>query len=117
VNVSETVEILLRPFIAWTVLAGVLGQFAKTQLWTRGRAETASRARWFWRWARKTMPLHPVVAGVFLGLAWPGSIEGSYRGGTLAGAVYFAVAGAVSVWSYEAIKGLARRYGVDVSGE
>lgn len=100
---------VMRPFVGWALLATLIGQFMKAWVWTRERAEKCS-PRWLWAWARRTMPFHPVAAGLGIGLLWPGPIEGTYTGGTLSGALYFAVAGMVSVWTFEFLKGLAKKY-------
>lgn len=113
-TLNELIGILLRPVVAWCLLAMVVGQILKTQLWTRERAYRRGRWQWWWWWGRKTMALHPALAGVVIGIVWPGTIEDGYRGGTLLGAVYFAAGGMGSVWAFEALRGLAKRKGVDI---
>lgn len=109
-------DFLLRPCVVWIVLSNLIGQFVKTLVFTKDRAMAPGRWRRFWRFMRRTLPLHPAVAGFLLGLLWPGTIEGSYAGGTLPGALYFAVSGAVSVWAFEVGKGLLRKYeGIEIS--
>ena len=119
-TVNAVLEILLRPFVAWIILAAIVGQVVKTQIMTRKRAHTKGKFQWFWWWGRKTLPLHPVVIGIVIGLAWPGTIEAGYEGGTIQAALYFGLAGGLSVWAFEVLKGLAKKKGIvlgDLPGE
>jgi len=108
---NEIVAFFLRPFVAWAITASIVGQVMKTQVFTRDRAkDTGSKLHLFWKWARKTLPLHPVAVGAAIGLVWPGTIEDGYQGGTIAGVLYFAIAGALSVWTFETLKGVLKKY-------
>jgi hypothetical protein len=110
---NEIVNFLLRPAVAWCVLAGLLGELFKLHIFTHARATSPWRLRSVFAFARVTLPAQPAIAGVFLGLAWPGEIEPGTMGGTLPGAVYFAVSGALSVWGFEVLSRVAqKRYGV-----
>ena len=105
---------LLRPFVAWMILASIIGQVVKTQVFTRKRAFAKGRLQSFWWWGRKTMALHAAAAGAVIGLLWPGTIEAGYEGGTVQGVLYFATAGGLSVWLFEVAKGLAKKKGIDL---
>jgi len=110
-TLTEAFGTLTRhPGLVWMVLAMICGQFFKTLVFTRERAETPGKLRWFWLAARKTLPWHPVAVGVLIGLFWPGTVEDHYAGGSLAAVVYFAAFGGLSVWAFEALKGVAKRY-------
>lgn len=111
--IDSILGLLLRPFVAWTLLASIIGQVVKTQVFTRARAHWAgSRIQWFWWWGRKTMPLHPMAIGMVIGWMWPGEVEPGYIGGTVQAALYFGLAGGLSVWAFEVLKGLAKKRGV-----
>lgn len=112
-TLNSILEFILRPFVGWLILASIVGQVMKTLVFTR---ERACAGKGFWYWGRKTLPLHPVFLGVIIGLVWPGEIDGPrWVGGTLKGVGYFALAGACSVWGYEVVKTLLKKYeGIDL---
>ena len=97
------------PFVAAVFVFMLMGQVAKTAVWTRERARQKGWAQPFWWWGYKTLPLHPVAAGAALGLFWRDP-EPEVSG--VAAMVYFAFAGAMSVWAYQILKGVAKRKGV-----
>jgi hypothetical protein len=100
------------PFVAWLVLAMVFGQVMKSSVWTKERA--TQKGRWqplFW-WMYRTLPLHPMLSGALVGLAWPNPIE--TIDSRIASAIYFALAGACSVFAYEVIKSFAKKQGIDL---
>lgn len=100
------------PFMAWALVAMMIGQVMKSTVWTRQRAHTKGKLQWLFWWAYKTLPLHPMVGGCLLGLAWQDP-EG--RGWPWsASMIYFAAAGAMSVWLYQILKGLAKKKGIDL---
>jgi hypothetical protein len=76
-------------FVAVAILLGAIGSIMK-QLVTKKMAETSKAACWF----RRTMPIHPVIAGAALGLSSLLPVT------SLASPVYYALAGAVSAWAY-----------------
>jgi hypothetical protein len=84
------------PFVAAALIFGYAGVAAK-KVFT---PELAEKASWAW-WFRATMPLHPVLAGIAIGLldVMPTSLGASGRAG---GALYFGAAGATSSWIYSA---------------
>ena len=100
------------PFVAWAIIASVIGQVMKTSVWTRKRAHTKGRFQWFWWWGCKTLPLHPIASGVLLGLVWANPEVGDPAWVWPTASVYFATAGALSISLYEVVKGLARKRGV-----
>jgi len=112
-TINAVIETLLRPFVAWILLAAIIGQVVKTQVFTRTRAHNPKiKARWFWWWGRKTLALQPALTGVAIGVLWPGTVEAGYEGGTIQAALYFGLAGGLSVWGFEVLKGLAKKKGI-----
>lgn len=100
------------PFVAWLILAMVVGQVMKNSVWTKERA--LRKDKWqplFW-WMYRTLPLHPMVSGAVVGMLWPNPSE--HVDSKIASAIYFAVAGACSVFSYEVIKSFAKKQGIDL---
>lgn len=96
------------PFLCWMLVAMVCGQVAVRNVFTKARAVQGA----FWAWGRRTLPLHPVFAGVALGLIWRDPEGG---GMSLPGsACYFAAAGALSIWLFEAIARFAKARGVEI---
>ena len=100
------------PFVAIVTIAMLLGEVFKRALWTRERTESG-KPRWFWWWARKTMPLHPVLFGVVVGLFWTDPEDRGWD--RIPSVAYFAFAGALSVWAFEVIRRIAKRKGVSIS--
>ena len=100
------------PFFGAMVMFMIVGQFMTKQVFTK-TAHYDKKPVWFWWWGRKTLPLHPIVAGLGLGFLWnnpePGSVEGA------ASMAYFATSGALSIWLYEMLKGIAKSRGIDLS--
>jgi hypothetical protein len=102
------------PFFSVAIVLMLVGQVMKSSVWTRKRAHTKGKMQWMWWWMYKTMPIHPVVAGTGIGLLWHNP-EGADPGWPLiAGVMYFALAGTISVWLYQILKGLAKKRGVDL---
>lgn len=99
-------------FFATTLLFMVMGQVSKTSIFPKNGWLTR-KPIWFFWWGRKTLPLHPILGGFLLGLMWHHPEPGI---NTIPAAMtYFAVAGALSVWAYEFLKGLAKKQGIDLS--
>ena len=129
----EWLEVAVKPhwpFIMASVVFMVIGQVMTGSIFTRerayaqfkdqlpknvsylpGRSRVKLKYRKAWWWAYKTLPLHPVASGALLGLVIqapePG-IDGA------SASLYFAGAGAVSVFLYQVIKGLAKRQDIDL---
>lgn len=107
--------ITAHPGAVFTVLCMISGQFMKTIVFTPARAASKGRFGWFWLWGRKTLAWHPAAVGFVLGWIWEGTLEEHYEGGTWGAAIYFAMFGGLSVWAFEAAKGLAKKYaGIDL---
>ncbi len=100
------------PFMAWAIIAAVIGQVMKTSIWTRKRAHKKGKVQWLWWWGYKTLPIHPIVAGFLLGLIWLNPETADPGWAWPAASVYFATAGALSVSLYQVVKGLAKKKGV-----
>jgi hypothetical protein len=129
----EWIELAVKPhwpFIMASLVFMIVGQVMKGSVFTRARAyaqyldqlpkyasylpgqpRVRRKYRKMWWWAYKTLPLHPVVTGILLGLVIrepePG-ISG------YAASLYFAGAGTLSVFLYEVIKGLAKRQDIEL---
>ncbi len=117
------------PFMVAAVVFMVIGQVMKRSVFTRPRAyavfvdelpyevshlpgmpRVKRKAKSFWWWSYKTMPLHPVMTGAVLGFfvtAEPGMTPGQ-------SALYFAGAGAISVFLYQTAKGLLKRKDIEL---
>lgn len=113
---GETITFLLShwPFIAFAVICVGLAQAEKGLFLTKKRIEGGNKltASWLW-WARKTLPLHPAIWGVIVGLV-PG-MPASEMVTTVAGkCLYFAGAGAASTWLFAIAKGIAKQRGFNL---
>ena len=100
------------PFVAAMVVFMIIGRVATKSVFTKD-AHKKRLPVWFWWWGRKTLPLHPIVAGMFLGLLWGNPEAGVDTTAECMG--YFALAGGISVWAYEFLKGIAKKEGIDLS--
>lgn len=99
------------PFITALVIFMLVGQVVKTSVFTK-TAYTTKKPSWLFWWGRKTLTLHPIVGGVLTGLLWRNPEP---RVDSLVESMgYFALSGALSVWAYELIKGLAKKRGIDL---
>jgi hypothetical protein len=118
------------PFLMAMVAFMVVGQVMKGAIFTRerayaqfvdqlprqlsympGRERKLRKFRKMWWWAYKTMPLHPMAAGILLGMCIPEPEPGIV--GPEA-SLYFATAGACSVFLYQVIKGFAKRRNIEL---
>jgi len=117
---EELLGIFLRPFVAWVIIAWVLGQLVKTYVFTVKRAVTPGKLRkWFWKPMRRSMVIHPAVIGIGIGWFWQGKIdtvmETDYVGGALSGVAYFVVAGIVATWGYRVVREwVKKKYDVEL---
>lgn len=92
------------PAFAWAVCGMIIGQVMKTSVFTREQAYKVRKLQPFWWWMRKTLPLHPMIAGLFVGLLW---VDPEGRGWSYAPSMgYFFFAGGGSVVIYQVLKGL-----------
>lgn len=109
-------DILLQHwgFFAFAALAAVVMQVLKNTLWATSQVKLAGKWGWVFWWGRKTLPLHPVVLGFFVGLM-PGMPHGSLEGASpWPVALYYALAGLTSTWLFNVIKGIAKQKGIDL---
>jgi len=97
------------PWFAALASYMLVGQVAKTAVFTKDRAAT-HRA---WQWGRRTLALHPLVAGLVTGLIWH-TPEASVSGWP-ASSAYFALAGCCSVFAYEVLKGVGKKHGYEIT--
>jgi hypothetical protein len=99
-------------FVASAAVFMLVGFVANKRIFTEAQAKVKRKSQWIWWWGRKTLPLHPVLAGIVLGFLWklpePGVDTLVERCG------YFAFAGVASVFLYEVIKHIAKKRGVEL---
>jgi len=99
------------PFFSALIFFMVTGQVMVKSVFTKN-AHLENKPVWFWWWGRKTLPLHPIVLGILLGIIWkepePDIVRLIPRMG------YFATAGGLSVWGYELLKGIAKKKGINL---
>jgi hypothetical protein len=101
------------PFWTASVVFALVGHFTQQSVFTRPRAYTKRGWQPFWWWGRESLPLHPVAVGILLGKLWHDP-EG--RGwSSAASCAYFALAGAVSLVLWVAIKGVAKKKGLELT--
>jgi hypothetical protein len=100
------------PFVCAMLIFMIIGQVVKTSVFPKDGWKTHKPVWLFW-WGRKTLPLHPIVAGMLMGLVWHSPEAGVTTTAACVG--YFAMAGAISVWAYEFLKGLAKKEGIDLN--
>lgn len=99
------------PFFAAMIILMITGQVVKTNIFTKDAYKT-KKPLWLYYWGRKTLALHPILAGMILGTIWKNPEAGVKTVPACMG--YFAMAGAFSVWAYELLKGLAHKEGIDI---
>ena len=100
------------PFMAFALIVAVTVQVLKATVWTMRRAEKGKARGFFW-WGRKTLPLHPVAVGCLVALI-PG-IPASEGVATLAAKMlYYAASGLTATWIFAVIKSLAKRRGINI---
>jgi hypothetical protein len=100
------------PFLAALVVFMIIGQAVKTGIFTKAQAAKHRKCHWFWWWAYKTLPLHPIVTGLLTGLVWSNPEPGISGIGAM---FYFAGAGACSVCAFQILKDLLKKRGVDLT--
>jgi hypothetical protein len=100
------------PFFAFAVVAMLFNQVIKSSVFTKKRAHEKGRVQWLFWWGWKTLPLHPVTVGFITGSIWRNP-EGT-EWPLIASMFYFALAGTLSVWLYQIIKGIAKKKGYDL---
>lgn len=103
------------PLLVFAAAASLVSQVFKAAVWTQKRAEGKGKSRHFFWWGRKTLPLHPVIAGALFGLI-PGLPVSPGVPDTMGShALYYAGAGLLSTWVFNVIKGIAKKRGIDLS--
>lgn len=104
------------PFWSAVLIFTVIGQFTTLNLFTRERAYATWEKTWqvwFWWWGRETLMLHPLLAGLVLGLLWQDPEGAGWR--AVGSMMYFATAGAVSLFLWAAIKSFAKKRGLKLT--
>lgn len=101
------------PFWAVALILTVIVYFESKRLFIRSRAYAVTRFQSFWWWGRESLVLHPLAAGIGIGFLWPDP-EGR-KWPQVASCMYFAVAGAVSLVLWIAIKSYAKKKGLDLT--
>ena len=99
------------PFVAAMVIFMIIGEVTTKNIFTRNAHKT-NKPVWFFWWGRKTLALHPIVAGMVLGSVWRNPEAGVDT--LVESMAYFAMAGGFSVWAYEFLKGMAKKEGIDI---
>lgn len=103
------------PFLVFSLTAAIVVQIFKASVWTAKRGEgKGAKAGFFW-WARKTLALHPVVAGALFGLIPGLPVSPDVPDTMAAHALYFAGAGLAATWIFDLVKGVAKKKGVDLA--
>lgn len=107
------------PFVAAALIFASIGQFMKATVFTTDNILKYKALRpWFgellW-WGCKSLPLHPVLAGVALSFV-PGIPAPEMLKTQAATTLYFAAAGLASTWAFAVVKGLAKKNDFDLEG-
>lgn len=111
------------PFFLAAALFWLIGHFMETSVFTRARAHKNRGGGWkakltsgFWWWMRESMELHPILAGVVLGLIWrnPENMDPAPSWQFDVG--YFIGAGIVSLAGWLVLTKLAQKAGINLSG-
>lgn len=94
------------PFFAVALILGALGVSTKRMV----TKELALRSKVAW-WFRATLPIHPVLAGIVIGLSnvLPASLGIDGSGGK---AAYFGVSGVFSSWIWNAVQHYLEKRGL-----
>lgn len=99
------------PLLAVTLILAIVGKVLARSVFTKDAC--AGKPGSFYCWGYRTLSLQPIVVGALLGLVWRQPVPGVE---TLAESIgCFALCGAVSVWAYQVLKGLAKKQGIDIS--
>ena len=106
---SEHIYSLVHwPFLVMVGVFWVIGHFMEKSVFTKWRSEH-QKPGWLWWWGRESMELHPVLAGVVVGLIW--SDPESAGWGWQASAGYFAGAGFLSLFFWKILHLVFKRFG------
>lgn len=96
-TITQILDLLVKaldyaPFIATVGAFSIIGQLAK-EIFTKAKAVRKSKYQWFFWRMRQSLPLHPIAAGIILGLVDPTH-----------GVGYYALAGLLSVFAFDLIE-------------
>lgn len=105
------------PFLAASLIFAVIVQMLKGTCYTKANILKYKQSiPWvgelLW-WMRKTLPMHPVVYGVILGLI-PGIPASPGVETVAAKCLYFALAGICSTWIFGILKSIAKKRGIEL---
>lgn len=92
------------PFLAAVGAFSLCGEIAK-QIFSKEKASKKGKYRWFWARMRLSLPLHPVAAGVALGLY-----------DTAHGVGYYAFAAVLSVFAFDLVERFTG-FDIDLPGD
>lgn len=100
------------PFLGAWVVFGIIIQVLKDAVFTQANLARRGRFHAFYWWGYKTLPLQGMVLGLITGAIWtdPERVVNTRPAAML----YFAVAGALSVFAYQVIKGIAKKRNIDI---
>lgn len=104
------------PFWSVTLIFAFVGRFTSESVFTHARAYTKWPKAWqrhLWWWGRETLSLHPILTGFALGLVWTDPENAQWS--RIGSAMYFAAAGAVSLFFWSIAKGVARKKGLTLT--
>lgn len=107
--INQVVDLLGKsleyaPFLATIGGFSIAGQITKT-IFTKKRAVRKSKLQWFWKTMRLTLPLHPICAGMMIGVL-----------DTARGLSYYALAGLLSVFLFDLVERFTG-YDIKLPGE
>lgn len=114
-NISLETVLPYLSFLAVSFLCYLCTGVAKGAVWTADNMQKGKKLWWFFWWGRKSVPMHPVVAGAVIGAilnAVGGVPQPSWVSGTTGTIFYYGTAGMLSTWIFDVIKAFARRYGI-----
>src|SRR3990172_3249977 len=103
------------PFAAAALIFSVVGQVMKSTIWTLSNVRKyygSWQGHLLW-WGRKTLPMHPAIAGAALGLV-PGISASPGVTGTTMVILYYAMAGVCSTWAFDVVRGVAKSRGIEI---
>jgi hypothetical protein len=101
------------PFLSAMVVFMLVGRVMTKNVFTKTAHHNKGKWTWLFWWGRKTLALHPIMAGAVLGMLWREPEPGMKD--MAASVMYFAMSGALSVWAYETLKGIAKKHGIDLT--
>lgn len=114
-SIGDLFELIFKhgAFLTVMLVLMVVTQIEKNLIFTR-QAVLAhkGKSRKVWYWLRKTLPLHPVVVGIILGIFWRNPEPGYEQMESSMG--LFALAGICSVFVFDVVKRLAKYAGWDI---